>query len=58
MLRIRLLADGGAPGSTAADGKTLEVLLKPIFGVILNQPGELKLGKNPPTFLKGGGGIK
>ena len=34
----------------------LEVTSKPIFGVILNQPRELKLGKNYPPFLKGGRG--
>ncbi|MDP1761314.1 MAG: hypothetical protein Q8L43_03750, partial [Deltaproteobacteria bacterium] len=29
----------------------LQVTSKPIFGVILNQPRELKLGKNhPPLF--------
>ena len=37
---------------------TLEVISKPIFGVNLNQPWELKLGKNHPPFSKGGqGGI-
>jgi len=30
----------------------IEVISKPIFGVILNQPKELKLGKNHPPFLK------
>jgi len=31
----------------------LEVISKPIFGVMVNQPRELKLGKNHPSFLKG-----
>jgi hypothetical protein len=31
-----------------------EGISKPIFGVILNEPRELKLGKNTPPFLKGG----
>jgi len=37
----------------------LEVISKLIFGVILNQPKELKLGTNHPplfSFLKGGQG--
>jgi hypothetical protein len=34
---------------------TLEVISKPIFDAILNQPRELKLEKSPP-FSKGGAG--
>ena len=38
------------------DHQTVEVISKPISGVILPQPEELKLGKNHPPFLKGGRG--
>jgi hypothetical protein len=33
-----------------------DVIAQTIFGLILNQPMELKLGKNHPPFSKGGQG--
>jgi hypothetical protein len=67
-LRIQVFALGKAP--MALSGSYLQLfdilgdfykarysgegISKPIFGVILNEPRELKLGKIHPPFSKGG----
>jgi hypothetical protein len=52
---LRAAVPDFAPGIRTST-ESIEVISKPIFGVILNQPKELKLGKNHPPFLKGGRG--
>src|SRR4030067_2064098 len=55
-----IASDGAACSCLSAKVSVLslfpEVVSKPIFGVILNQPRQLKLGKNHPPFSKGGQG--